>query len=316
MKTICITGVNGFLGSAGATAFINAGYKVVGIDMSPERAATVPIEVAYHTADITDTKAIEAIFKTADIDVVYHHAGIKYVGICEAEPERCDRINFGGTVSILEAMAIAKIPHIVFSSTYKVVDDTTGVIVEVTEESPRNPGTFYGKAKAASEVAITEAYENGAIETYHILRYGNIIGRVLEGSFKVESIVDRIVDAALQGTPITLLGTDHQTIDGTIARDFVDVRDVIKAHSLVAENSTSGTYNIATGRAVTLREIITAVEAASGKTVTVEIKPANPEPDSVTINSSAAYKAFGWRADTTLSDTMVRLVKIATPTTD
>lgn len=316
MKTICITGVNGFLGSAGAAAFLNAGYRVIGIDRSPEKSSTVPTEVEYHCADINDTPVIEAIFTKAAIDVVLHHAGIKYVGICEAEPERCNQVNYEGTVSILNAMEAAQIPHIIFSSTYKVVDDTIGKIVEVTEQSPRQPNTYYGKAKAASEEAIEAAYAAGKIQTYHILRYGNIIGRILDGSFKVESIVDRIVDAGLQGTPITLLGTDHETKDGTIARDFIDVRDVISAHLVVAENTTSGTYNIAKGETVTLREIITAVEKATGNTIMVEIKPANVEPDSVTVVSKAAYEALGWRAETPLQDTISKLVAIATATTD
>ena len=316
MKTICITGVNGFLGSAGAAAFLSAGYKVIGIDRSAERSQTVPAAVTYYCADINDTEVIEKIFMSSAIDMVLHHAGIKYVGICEAEPERCNQVNYEGTVSILAAMATAKIPHIVFSSTYLVVGDITGKIVELTEQSPQQPSTFYGKAKAASEEAIVAAHKAGKIQTYHILRYGNIIGRILRGSFKVESIVDRIVDAALHGTSISLLGTDHDTKDGTIARDFIDVRDVIAAHLAVVENVTSGTYNIANGKTVTLREIITAVEKASGKIITVEVKPATVEPDSVTVISQAAYEAFGWRAEKTLDDTIQQLVAIATSTAD
>ncbi len=315
MKTICITGVNGFVGSASAVALIEAGYQVVGIDMAAAPAASVHAKVHYQQVDIADVDALVRIFKDNDVQVVYHHAGIKYVGICEAEPERCHAVNFGGTVSILQAMKTASVPHIVFSSTYVVVDATVGRIVQVTEQSLRQPSTVYGKTKALSEEAIEAAKSAGDIDTYHILRYGNVIGRVLPGSFKVESIVDRIVDACLQGTPISLLGTEHETVDGTIARDFVSIKDVVKAHVAVAENSISGIYNIASGQPTTLKQIIQAVEEVTGKTVQVEVKPANPEPDSVTVVSDAAYEAFGWRATTPLIDTVRQLVQIAQETT-
>jgi UDP-glucose 4-epimerase len=313
-KTICITGVNGFLGSATAAAFVAAGHRVIGVGTTPVPASAVVPEVVYRALDINDTDSLTTLFREFGVEEVYHLAGIKYVGICENDPERCRLVNHTGTESILAAMKAAQVTHIVFASTY-IVYDTTAEVVVVDETSILAPTTVYGQTKLAAEESIVAAQKAGDIETYQILRYGNVIGRALPGSFKVESMIDRIVDAALRETPITLLGTEHKTIDGTIARDFVAVQDVVNAHVLLVDNIQSSIYNIASGVPVTLRQIITAVESVTGKTVAIEVKPANQEPDSVTVVSHKANETFGWRATTPLIDTVRQLVQIAQGTT-
>jgi hypothetical protein len=57
------------------------------------------------------------------------------------------------------------------------------------------------------------------------------------------------------------------------------------------------------------------VESVTGKTVAIEVKPANQEPDSVTVVSHKANETFGWRATTPLIDTVRQLVQIAQGTT-
>lgn len=313
LETICITGVNGFLGSATAAAFIEAGYHVLGIGTTPQPAATVPAAVTYQAVDINDTSRLIALLKEVRVDVVYHFAAIKYVGVCEAEPDLCRHVNYQGTISVLAAMAAAHVPHLVFSSTYAVYDLSATTVV-LDELSPCRPSTVYGKSKRAAEEAIVAAAAAGEITTYQILRYGNVIGRTPSQFFAVESIVDRIVEAALTGTTITLYGDAHDTKDGSLARDFVAVSDVVRAHLAVVNNENSGIYNIAAGHAVTLREIISIVETVTGKKMVVEIQPTRAESDSITIKSDAAYHAFGWRAEALLSETIKRLVQAAQST--
>ncbi len=309
IQTVCITGVNGFLGTATATAFVKAGYRVVGIGTASVPAEGVPLEVLYYQVDITDTAALTALLVQQSIDVVYHLAGIKYVGVCAENPALCHAVNHEGTVSVLAAMQVANIPHIVFASTYAVYEMGEGVVT-LTEDSPLAPATVYGATKVAAEQAIITAMETGKISTYHILRYGNVIGRVA-GLFKVESMVDRIVAAGVSGSTVTVFGDTHDTVDGTIARDFVAIQDVVSAHLAVALSTTSGIFNIATGTSVTLRDIITAVEAETGLHIPVEIKPANPEPASVTLVSTKAEAEINWKATTPLRETITQLVHLA-----
>ena len=314
MSSICITGIGGYLGLATAYTLVEAGYFVVGIGSSENAPENLPPGVVYAGIDIRDAAALAQFLTTHRVSTVYHFAAIKYVGQCEADPTRCYEINTLGTQAVLTAMKQALVPHLVYASTYAVYD-WSGDQVMLTETAPTISTTVYGNSKLQSEIAVKEAYESGAISRYHILRYGNIVGAIPElATHTTQSFLDKMVQATKTGETISLNGGDYATIDGTVARDFVDVRDVARVNALVLQQQQSAVYNVSSGIATTLAQLLELCEAATGAKIPVTINPkTGSEPSSITIDNSLLRSELAWRQAYSLSDTVGSLVEKLTP---
>jgi len=310
VKSICITGIGGYLGLATAFNLVEAGHHVVGIGSQAKRPEALPIEVEYSSVDIRDAAALAAFFALHSVDTVYHFAAIKYVGKCEADPEACFSINTNGTTAVLAAMAKAAVAHIIYASTYAVYD-WSGEQLELNETSPTNPSTVYGRSKLQSELEIIAAAATGDITQYHILRYANIVGAIPKLlTHTPQSFLDKIVLAATTGDTIQLAGDDYKTADGSVARDFVDVRDVATVHELLLHTDDSAVYTISSGRATTLKSLIALAEAAAGKKISVQINPRNAnEPASIMMSHGAVTAKLGWQPQYELMQTVALLHK-------
>lgn len=309
MKSVCITGIGGYLGLATAYKLVAEGHSVVGIGSSVETPENLPEGVVYVGIDIRDAEAMAEFFTTYQVTTVYHFAGIKYVGKCEADPEMCFAINTQGTVAVLSAMETAQVPHIIYASTY-VVYDLTGDQVTLTEDSPINPATVYGQSKLQSEDHIKTFADANKIERYHILRYGNVVGAVPQlPSHTPQNFIDKIMVATQTGETIAVNGDDYNTADGTVARDFIDIRDVVECNVRMLAHDKSGTFNVSSGTATTLKQLITLCEEVSGNKLTVTVNPRNGnEPASITIKNGHLERAINFTPQYTLRDTVPLLL--------
>lgn len=312
MKTICVTGINGYLGSATARKFIDLGCKVVGLGTSSDSSSSLSEEVIYEVADIRDTDRLAEIFEKYQIEVVYHFAAIKYVGLCEKDPDTCLSVNTEGTRSVVEAMGRVKVPKIIYASTYAVYE-WKGDVVNLSEESPTNPKTVYGQSKLKAEEVIKKAYQDKTISEYQILRYGNIIGNTEEAPLRtVQSFIDKLVVASKNDESVTLSGNTFATEDGTAARDFIDVRDVVSANILALASQESGVYNISSGSNTTLEQIINILEDLSGKPIEHSYAERSPEePSVINIQNQKAVSSLKWKPQYSTQDTIKYLFNTA-----
>lgn len=310
MATICITGVGGYLGQATALALIKDGNKVIGLGSNAERPESLCESVKYFAVDIRDRVLMANIFETESIDVVYHFAAIKYVGLCEKDPDTCFSVNTEGTRSVVEAMSYAQVPKIVYASTYAVYD-WVGDKVELNENSPTNPKTVYGQSKLQAEEIIQQAYKDKIISEYQIMRYGNIIGFTSEAPLSTpQSFIDKLVAASRTGESVTLSGNTFATVDGTVARDFIDVRDVVSVNSLIVHERESGIYNISSGSTTTLGQVINILENLSGKSITHSFTERSPgEPSVITISNQKAKELLKWKPEFSAQKTIEFLYK-------
>lgn len=309
MKTICITGCNGYLGLALAASLVAEGYRVVGVGTSLERSPDLVREAHYETVDVRDTTRLAEILRANEVEVVYHFAGIKYVGKCENNPEECYAINTKGTESVLAAMTAASVGHIVFASTYAVYAWNMDILC-LTEDSETIPATVYGKSKLAAEQAIITAHQSGALATYQILRFGNVIGAADAVPVRAAaSFIDKLVQTARLGGEVTLSGSTYATKDGASARDYIDIRDVVTLLLLLPESSVVGAYNVSAGRAETLLQCIQTLESITGKTISHQYQERNPnDPSNITIDNSRAKTAFLWKPIYSFEATLNELV--------
>lgn len=308
MKSVCITGIGGYLGLATALALLDRGYKVFGIDTFKQRPQDLPQAVVYESIDILDTRQLSDFFKENSIEAVYHFAGIKYVGKCEQDPELCFAVNTEGTASVLQAMEKALVKKIIYSSTYAVYSWASDILI-LNEETMLAPKTIYGKSKLAAERLIENAYKKKSIGGYCILRYGNIIGCSNVVPLRtVQSFIDKLVFSSRSEESVMLNGSDFNTRDGTVARDFIDVRDVVEVNVL-ALDGIFGTYNISSGSTTTLLEVIGVINNETGKVIRHGFAPRQEgEPSSITIDNTKAQQVFKWQPEFSITESLQHLI--------
>jgi len=290
-----VTGGAGYVGSHAAKALDRAGYRVVVFDnfVAGHRAAVRFGELV--EGDILDTVAVHDALRRDDICAVMHFAAFLDVGESVRDPVRYYRNNVVGALSVLEAMAAASVKHFVFSSTCA----TYGEPIEtpITEAHPQRPINSYGETKLAVERALPHFARAYGIRAT-ALRYFNASGadpggELGEAHSPEIHLIPRAIEAATGGPELQVFGDDYATPDGTCLRDYVHVSDLADAHvralEALIETGRSTAYNLGTGHPHSVREVIDAVERATGRTVAWTLAPRRAGDPAVLY--AAAHKA-------------------------
>jgi UDP-glucose 4-epimerase len=312
---IFVTGGAGYIGSHTCVELIQAGHKVVVGDnfcnskpsVMARVQAIVQQPVLFEEVDIRDRVRLEAIFDAHQFDVVIHFAGLKSVGESIAEPLKYYDNNINGSLVLFETMAKFKVKMLVFSSSANVYGEPASV--PVFEHFPVSPGNPYGRSKLMVETILRDLA--AADPSWHIalLRYFNPVGAHVSGTIGEESkdIPNNLLPYIAQvacGTryELSVYGGDYPTPDGTGMRDYIHVVDLALGHvktlgKLVNSNGVV-TYNLGTGRANSVLEMVNAFEAASGRKIPYRIV-ARREGDigSSYADVSLAARELGWRAE-------------------
>jgi UDP-glucose-4-epimerase GalE len=224
-----------------------------------------------------------------------HFAAFLDVAESVRQPARYYRNNVVGALTVLEAMAAAGVKHFVFSSTCA----TYGEPIEtpIVETHPQRPINSYGESKLAVERALPHFACAYGMDTV-ALRYFNAAGADPDGEVGEDHspeihVIPRAIDAATGGGQLLVFGDDYPTPDGTCLRDYVHVTDLAEAHvkalEAIVETGKSGAYNLGTGHPHSVREIIGAVERATGLEVPWTLAPRRPGDPAVLF--AAAHKA-------------------------
>jgi UDP-glucose-4-epimerase GalE len=233
-----------------------------------------------------------------------HFAAFAYVGESVADPALYYRNNLGGTLSLLEAMRETGLDKIVFSSTCA----TYGMpeVVPIPETAPQLPVNPYGETKLAIERALRwyhQAYDLRSMS----LRYFNAAGADREGEIgelhePETHLIPLILHVALgKRSHVDIYGTDYQTPDGTAIRDYIHVEDLAEAHLRALEHLYAGgesaALNLGTGSGHSVREVIAAAEAISGRTIAWREVARRPGDAPILVADPAlAAQQLGWRA--------------------
>jgi len=204
--------------------------------------------------------------------------------------------------------------EIVFSSTCATYGTPAGT--PIRESAPQCPVNPYGETKLAIERALHwygEAYAMRSVA----LRYFNAAGADSEGEIgechePETHLIPLVLEAALGLRPqIDIYGTDYPTPDGTAIRDYVHVHDLAIAHLRALERLRAGgasiAVNLGTGSGRSVREVIAAAEAISGRKVPARAASRRPgDPPALVADPSLAAAILGWRAQHSDLDTIIR----------
>jgi UDP-glucose 4-epimerase len=232
---ILVTGADGYIGSYLTKLLLDKGHYVTTLDSG--FAAKCPFDFTGYTRQLRRFRAsisnVDAVHRAMDgVEVVYHLAARMDYNSSFRHPIRLVDTNVRGTVNLLSVANKAGVDRIVYTSSAAVY----GNIVGACETDTPNPIEMYGATKAAAEAIIRAFYHKG-METI-ILRLYNVWGGL--GS---NSVIDKFV----RGHNI-VIG------DGSQTRDFVHIKDTVKA-LYASMNWDSSIYNIGTGEEITIKGI-------------------------------------------------------------
>ncbi len=305
MQQVLVTGGAGYIGSHCCLALKEAGYRPVVFDNLSTGHRSFVRWGPLIEGDIRSCDVLAHAVEWAAPVAVIHLAAKSLVSESLAEPEETFAVNVGGTLNLLAAMAKAKVPHLVLSSTCAVygVPQT----VPIREETPLAPINPYGASKAMAERMIADVSAAQGM-TYAALRYFNAAGATPSGEVgewhdPETHLVPIALDVALgRRAALTMFGGDHPTADGTAVRDYVHVTDLARAHVRALEflrgGGASTAFNVGTGMGASVAEVARTVERVTGRRLRVMREAPRPgDAPMLVADPARAEKVLEWRAE-------------------
>ena len=301
MSKALVTGGAGFIGSHVAQLLAEDGYDVVVLD-NLATGYRENLEGLKHVrlveADVRDASVIDQL--TDGAEVIFHLAASVGNTRSIENPLYDSDVNVLGTLRVLEAARRARVRKVVCSSSAAIFGELKHL--PIREDHPCEPDTPYGVSKLAEEkhcLAYAKLYELEAI----CLRYFNVYG-LNQRYDAYGNVIPIFAHLLLRGNPLTIYGDGEQT------RDFVNVRDVARANILAAQTrGLSGAFNVASGDALTINQLVELMRQAIGTDVTVEYGP--PRKGDVRhsrADISAARIAFGYAPSLKLAEGLAEYI--------
>lgn len=295
---ILITGGAGFIGSHVADACLEAGHQVVVVDdLSSGNFANLNPAVKFYQLDIRDP-ALDEVFAAEKPDVVNHHAAQISVPRSVTEPLLDAQINILGLVNVLENCVKHHIKKVIFISTGGAI---YGEAEEypTTEDYPPQPLSVYAINKFAGENYLRFYRHQYGLE-YTVLRYANVFGprQIAQGEAGVVSI---FVEKLLQDSAPTIYAYPDAP-EGMI-RDYVYVKDVVRANLAVLDRGSNEVFNIGTCEETTTSQLYKTILWQLGKKIQPLKGPARKgDLRRSMLDNSKAFKELGWSPIYSLED--------------
>lgn len=305
-----------------------AGYDVVivddlsnsGIEVVDQIEAITGIRPHFECFNLTDTAKTNQFFeKYSKLSAIIHFAAFKAVGESVTKPLEYYHNNLMSLINILNGMKQYHVDNLVFSSSCTVYGQPKKL--PVTEQTPRLPAESpYGNTKAICEDILRDFAQAHPRINSIALRYFNPIGAhpsALIGELPVgvpNNLVPYITQtAAGLRAHLSIFGSDYQTPDGTAIRDYINVVDLSKAHVVAIERLLKGKhkenyefFNVGTGNGYSVMELVQTFMKATGVKLNYQLVDRRPgDIEKIWADTTLANEELGWKAETSLSDTLL-----------
>ncbi|MBS3956250.1 MAG: SDR family oxidoreductase [Clostridiales bacterium] len=251
-STVLVTGGAGFIGSNIVDGLLARDlYRVRVLDNFAtgrrENLTHCLGDIELIEGDIRDLETVEEA--VAGVDMVLHQAALPSVPRSIKAPVTTNDVNVGGTLKLMSAAHKAGVRRVVLASSSSVYGD--GEQLPKHEGMTPNPRSPYAVSKLTCEHYTRVFSEIYGMETLAI-RYFNVFGPRQDPTSQYSGVIAKFMTAALEGEPFTVHG------DGTQARDFTFVENVVRANllALEADSLDGAVVNVACGVRISLLELI------------------------------------------------------------
>jgi GDP-4-dehydro-6-deoxy-D-mannose reductase len=287
---VLVTGADGFVGRHLVATLTERGHEVLGAD---RRAAGGDSLVL----DVTDPLNVRGVLELAQPDAIAHLAGQAFVPASIEDPTATFDVNAQGTLHVLESVRAlsgdSRGPRVLVVSSADVYGAQPPDAYPLRETAPPLPRNPYAASKVAAE-ALALAYVHAFGLDAVVTRAFNHIGPGQDARFAATAFAIQLARVAAGGERVVRVGN----LDAS--RDFLAVQDVCAAYALLLEGGgTAGEiYNVCSGTATTMREVLRQLITIASAPVEVREDPERMRPSDVPVSVGDAAKlraATGWR---------------------
>ncbi len=298
MKKVLIFGVGGFVGHYLAEEFMNAGYEVYGSDKV--QTPTIQKEVHFEIKDMMNGDDILELVSSIKPDLIINLAAISSVGLSWNIPQTTIMVNVVGSLNILEAARKQdNKPRVMFigsSEEYEISD------APISEKTPLNANNPYGISKVTQE-RFAELYREQYGMKVYCVRPFNHTGVGQRDTFVLPSFCKQAAEIEKSGKPGVI-----KVGNLSAKRDFSHVRDIVRGYRMIIENDDcTRIYNIGSGEAHGLDELLNYIVSLCSQKITVEVDPERVRPvDNPVIccDRTLIGEELGWKPELTVFDAL------------
>lgn len=295
---VLIFGIGGFVGRYLANEFLNHGYSVYGSDMNNN--GTLPMRVKFYEANLLDAGSVHTVVQKTSSDMIINLAAISSVGQSWSIPQTTMSVNVIGALNIMEAAKrcnpMPKVMFIGSSEEYEVSDKP------LNESTPLNANNPYGISKVAQEQFAQMYSKNFGLQIYCVRSF-NHTGVGQRDSFVLPSFCKQAAEIEKSGKPGVI-----EVGNLTVKRDFSHVKDIVKAYRMIIESDDSSIiYNVGSGQAFSLRELLNYIVGLSGADIQIKVDPKRFRPTDqpiVCCDCTLIKSRLGWEPKYSVFDAL------------
>jgi UDP-glucose 4-epimerase len=271
MRRCLVTGGAGFIGSHLVEALCRRGDEVRVLDNFStgrrENLAGLEQSITLIEADLNDRSALEEAVK--GVELVFHLAALPSVPRSVADPVGANRANVDATVGLLWQARQAGVRRVVYAASSSAYGNNPHFPRD--ETAVPDPISPYAASKLAGEFYCHAFWECYGLETVS-LRHFNVFGPRQDPTSQYAAAIPIFITAMVEDRPPTVFG------DGEQSRDFTYVENTVQANLLAAEapEACGRVFNVGTGCAVTVNDVIAAINRILGKEVRALFAPPRP----------------------------------------
>ena len=301
---ILITGISGFAGQHLATHLLDV-QPEASIQGTVFRAASsaVPDGVIAHQLDLCEELSVLELIHTIRPDVIYHLAGQASASRSFENPRQTLKTNIFAGFNLIEACLETGIrPRIISVSSAEVYGAVREDQLPITEDLPMQPSSPYSLSKATQDLMGLQYFKSHQVPIIRARAF-NHIGPGQRERFVAPAFALQIarIEAKLQ-EPVIRVGNLNAE------RDFTDVRDIVRAYHLLAENGQPGeAYNIASNRVFTIQALLDTLLSLTTTEIDVQVDPERLRPADVPVirgDYSRLRRISGWEPSIDFKQTL------------
>jgi GDP-4-dehydro-6-deoxy-D-mannose reductase len=298
LKRALITGASGFVGIHLINHLLDLGWDVSSYDQRAPAKKGIP----YFIGDLSRGEGLLDAVNEFRPDFIFHLAGV----LKSESPETFYNVHVLGMLALFEAIIKSELSPSVVVVSSSAVYGAIGGTTPLSEDFALQPITHYATSKLAQEMVALRYCRSSKLRIM-CMRTFNLLGPGLSPDMAPSAFAEQIARAEKAGAPAKIF-----TGDLSAQRDYVDVRDAVRAYTLIAEHGKTGQiYNVCSGRAISMSEILQILLDQAQVQIEAALDSARVQKQDVPVQIGSAEKIqqlTGWNAEINIRKSLTDLL--------